>query len=197
MLIEQPQRGRASKIICFGRHSYGLNHLKIHSWNEGCNLYIGSFNSVGKNVSVLLGGNHSTTWTSTYPFGHIKQEIFSPGPLSNLHPFSKGHTIIYNDVWLGQQSTILSGIKLHSGSVVAAYAVVTRDVPPYSIVAGNPARVVKKRFSDDLIALLLKLRWWDQSDIVINKLVPLLQEEPTYESIQKMYDIISNSPVPQ
>ena len=77
------------------------------------------------------------------------------------HPSCKGDIIIENDVWIGANSTIMSGIRIGNGSVVAAGSTVTKDIPPYSIVAGNPAKVVKKRFTEDQIEKLLEISWWE------------------------------------
>jgi len=187
-----PIRGSSSQIIYYGSFSYGLKNISLSFWNEGCNLYIGSFNSIGKYVSVILGGNHSTSWTSTYPFGHIHTHIFPPTSQSDFHPFSKGHVHISNDVWLGQSCTILSGVTLHPGCVVAAQSVVTSDVQPYTIVAGNPARPVRSRFPVQIVDALLTISWWEQPSHVIKLLLPYLQVPPTDSTIATMRGIIEH-----
>ncbi len=108
----------------------------------------------------MNGANHKISGFSTYPF-----QIFGNGweavmPKPGDLPY-KGDTVVGNDVWLGYEAVVMPGIKIGDGAIVAASSVVTRDVPPYSIVGGNPASVVKKRFADDVVAELLAIRWWD------------------------------------
>lgn len=181
----QLRRGEKSQIICTGRHSYGIKKIRLRSWGEGANLYIGSFCSISRGLTVLLGGNHRTDWTTTFPFGHVCNDTFPSGQVNGGgHPATKGHIIIENDVWIGQGCTIMSGLRIGSGSVLAANFVVTKDVEPYAIVGGNPAKLIKKRFPHHTIQQLLELKWWDRSDAEINKIVPLLQT-PLSEEVLK------------
>jgi hypothetical protein len=106
------------------------------------------------------------------------------------HPVSKGDIVIMNDVWIGYGCTVLSGVTIGNGSILAARSVVTKDVPPYSIVGGNPARVLKYRFNPEVIDLLLKISWWDEDDIIINAVVPMLQSMATLDDVVKLRDII-------
>ncbi|WP_411874774.1 CatB-related O-acetyltransferase [Vulcanococcus limneticus] len=153
-----------------------MEHLSIYDFGDGHRLRIGSFNSIAPGQVVFLGGNHRVDWTTTYPFGHLHLDRFPQGVVHGSgHPVSKGDVVIENDVWIGYRCTVLSGVRIGSGSVVAAKSVVTRDVPPYAIVAGDPAKVVRYRFSEQIIRLLCDLRWWDLDDDQINKIVPLLQ----------------------
>ena len=87
---------------------------------------------------------------------------------------TKGDTIVKNDVWIGQNATILPGIHIGDGAIIGMNSVVGHDVPPYTIVAGNPAKEIRKRFDDELIELMLKLQWWNKPIEEINKLIPLL-----------------------
>jgi acetyltransferase-like isoleucine patch superfamily enzyme len=139
-----------------GRFTYGVPIVK--DWHHGATLKIGNFCSIAENVTILLGGNHSTDWISTFPFGVMFDEVRDK---SYMHPTkSKGDVIIGNDVWLGMNVTILSGVTIGDGAAVAACAVVTKNVPPYTIVGGNPAKPLKKRFSDEEIIKLLEIQWW-------------------------------------
>jgi acetyltransferase-like isoleucine patch superfamily enzyme len=174
-------------IAIEGKHSYGMEHLSIYDFDDGHRLRIGSFNSIAPGQVVFLGGNHRVDWATTYPFGHLHLDRFPQGVVHGSgHPVSKGDVVIENDVWIGYGCTVLSGVRIGSGSVVAAKSVVTRDVPPYAIVAGNPAKVVRYRFSEQIIRLLCDLRWWDLDDDQINKIVPLLQSKPEIGSIEKL-----------
>lgn len=105
--------------------------------------------------------NHRLSSISTYPF-NVKGKTWNkatPDHLSELP--HKGDIVIGNDVWLGRECVIMPGVKIGDGAIVAAYSVVTKDVDPYSVVGGNPAHFIKKRFDDELISLLLQWKWWD------------------------------------
>lgn len=140
-----------------GEYTYGLP--QIRSWGEGTTLKMGKFCCIADNVTIFLGGNHRTDWITTYPFPAI--ESWRDASEIKGHPATKGDVIIGNDVWIGSHATILSGIKIGDGAVIGAFSVVTNDVDPYSIVAGNPAKLVRKRFDEETVNKLLLVRWWD------------------------------------
>jgi virginiamycin A acetyltransferase len=150
-----------------GRWSYG--DLTVLRYRRGGTLKIGSFCSFAANTVAMLGGDHSPKNISTYPFG-----VLFGGVDENAHASTKGDIIIGNDVWLGHSATILSGVRVGDGAVIGAHAVVSKDVPPYAIVVGNPARVVKFRFTSDVINQLLELRWWNWPDDKIRQFAPKL-----------------------
>lgn len=137
-------------------------HVTHHYDFIGDKLIIGKFCQIGAGVEfVMNGANHQMNAVSTYPFyifGSWDQSMPSKEDL----PF-KGDTVVGNDVWIGQNSTVLPGVHIGDGAIIGLNSVVTRDVPPYTIVAGNPAKAVRKRFDDELIDLLLKLKWWEAS----------------------------------
>ena len=182
-LYSQPRRGSESKIISTGKHSYGIKKIRIRSWGEGANLYIGSFCSIANGNTVFLGGNHRGDWGTTCPFGHVNMEAFPNGIVNGKdgHPVSKGNVIIQNDVWIGSSCTIMSGVTIGSGSILAAGSLVSKNVPPYAIVGGNPAKIIKYRFSEAIIAEFLRLGWWGLPDEEINKSIPFLQQAPTHD----------------
>lgn len=124
-------------------------------------LIIGKFCAIATGVTFIMNGaNHKLDGISSFPFPIFGGAWGEEMPqLLNLP--SRGDTIVGNDVWLGYQSTIMPGIKIGDGAIIAAKSVVTKDVPPYAIVGGNPAQIIKKRFSDPEIEQLLKIRWWD------------------------------------
>ncbi|MBJ6117461.1 Vat family streptogramin A O-acetyltransferase [Pontibacter sp. BT310] len=130
----------------------------------GDKLVIGKFCAIGSGAKFIMnGGNHETKPVSTYPFaifGNGWEKITEGIDLKEKYP-TKGDTTIGNDVWIGHEAVIMPGVKIGDGAVVATKAVVTKDVPPYSIVAGNPAQVVKMRFSEDTIAKLQQIAWWN------------------------------------
>jgi virginiamycin A acetyltransferase len=149
-----------------GDFSYGTPYI-IPS--DSSKLHIGSYCSIASPCTVILG-NHNYHHASTYPFHNIDLSgpIF-PRPVPDPHQATNGDVVIGNDVWIGKDATIISGVTVGDGAVIAACAVVTHDVPPYAIVAGCPAKVIKYRFKPDQIEQLLKLQWWNlPSDFILN-----------------------------
>lgn len=126
----------------------------------GDTLHIGKFCMIASGVKFIMnGGNHLTETISTYPFA-----IFGNGwdrAMEGKEYPHKGDTTIGNDVWIGYNAVIMPGITIGDGAVIATNATVTSDVPPYSIVGGNPAKIIRKRFSEEKITKLLELQWWD------------------------------------
>jgi acetyltransferase-like isoleucine patch superfamily enzyme len=181
------QRGEQSRVFLTGRHSYGIEHITIRSWGEGAHLFIGGFCSIADNLTIFLGGNHRSDWATTFPFGYISNEKFPAGQINGHgQPATKGHVIIENDVWVGSGCTIMSGLRIGTGSILAAKSVVVKDVEPYAIVGGNPAKLIKRRFAENIIQQLLEIRWWDRSDEDINRIVPLLQMPLTEEILTEI-----------
>jgi len=135
-------------------------------------LIIGKYCQIATGVEFIMNGaNHKMNCVSTYPFYIMGWEQDIP-PLAEL-PL-KGDTVVGNDVWIGQNATILPGIHIGDGAIIGASSVVGSDVEPYSIVVGNPARFIKKRFDDELISLLEKWKWWDLPYEQVAELIPLL-----------------------
>jgi virginiamycin A acetyltransferase len=125
----------------------------------GDRLVIGKFCSIGAGTKFIMnGGNHHTAWLTTYPFPIFRHGWESAMPESFPN---KGDTVVGNDVWFGHDALVMPGVTIGDGAIVATRAVVTRDVPPYAIVGGNPATVLRYRFDEATIARLLAVRWWD------------------------------------
>lgn len=144
----------------------------LYPWN-GDKLIIGKFCQIAAGVEFLMNGaNHQMNAVSTYPFYTIEGWKMTPPSAENL-PI-KGDTVIENDVWIGQNAVILPGVHISSGVIIGANSVVGTDISPYSIVVGNPARLLRKRFDDELIQLLLSWKWWDKSVEEINGFIPIL-----------------------
>lgn len=146
--------------IEIGRFTYGHQRVKVKQWGEGAALRIGSFCSIAEEVTVFLGGNHRVDWMTTYPFGHILVDEIGGHGIQG-HPATRGDVVIGDDVWIGYGGTIMSGVTIGAGAVVGVNATVVKDVAPYEIVGGNPARHVKHRFEDAIRDRLLTLRWWE------------------------------------
>ncbi len=159
-----------------GDHSYGAPRLMRSGRTR---FRMGKYCSVAPGVSILLGGNHRVDWVTTYPFSAIA-DWHPEGAGIRGHPLTNGDVVVGNDVWLGRGCTILSGITVGDGAVVAAEALVTKDVPPYAIVGGNPARVIRHRFDEATIGRLLAIRWWDWPDARVRAAIPhLLSDDLT------------------
>ena len=149
------------------------SHVTHHYDFIGDKLIIGKFCQIAAGVEfVMNGANHQMNVATTYPF-YIFGKWEQPAPAQSDLPL-KGDTVIGNDVWIGQNATILPGVHIGDGAIIGANSVVASDVAPYTIVAGNPAKLIRKRFDDELTALLLKFKWWDKSVEEINNLIPIL-----------------------
>ena len=140
-----------------GQYSYGVPEV-LHA-SDGANLSIGKYCSISENVTILLGGEHRLDWVTAFPF----TALFKEAQKFKERQGTKGDVVIGNDVWIGRNVLILSGVTIGDGSVIGAGAVVTKDVPPYAIVAGNPAKIVRMRFADEIIERLLEIEWWNWS----------------------------------
>ena len=149
------------------------SHVTHHYDFNDDKLIIGKFCQIASGVEfVMNGANHQMNAVSTFPFYTLEGWEQNP-PLAEDLPL-KGDTVIGNDVWIGQNSTILPGVHIGDGAIIGANRVVGSSVDPYTIVVGNPARLIRKRFSDTLIKILEELKWWDLSVEEINELIPTL-----------------------
>lgn len=156
-------------IVEVGAYSYGAPIIcfPLHGLKFRC----GNYCSFAPNVQIFLGGNHRHDWVSTYPF-----PAFGWANTLGIDKYDggKGDVTVGNDVWVGQGAVLASGVTVGDGAVIATAAMVTKDVPPYAVVAGNPARVVKHRFDAATIAELLAIRWWDWPLAKVNAEIPRL-----------------------
>ena len=150
-----------------GRGSYGVP--EVYDWNDGSTLTIGSFCSISSYVQIFLGGEHRLDWVTTSPLSSMFET-----PVIQDYGISKGDVVIGNDVWICANAIILSGVTIGDGAVIANGAIVTRDVEPYSVVAGNPAKHIKYRFNPDIIAELLQIKWWNWPENLLREQVHLL-----------------------
>jgi virginiamycin A acetyltransferase len=149
------------------------SHVTHHYPFLGDRLIIGKFCQIAAGVEfVMNGANHQMNAVSTFPFYTLQGWDMAPPAPADL-PL-RGDTVVGNDVWIGQNAVILPGVRIGDGAIIGASSVVGGDVAPYTIVAGNPARAIRKRFGDTLIDLLLEWKWWDKEVDEVNRLIPLL-----------------------
>lgn len=144
------------------RGTYFDRNVEIISWTDDYHVYLGKYNSIGRDCTFFLHANHRTDWitTSSQLWGPVTHDV-AQMHLRMGHPICKGNIVVENDVWIGAHSTIMSGVKIGNGAIIGATATVTKDVPPYAIVVGNPAKLIRYRFTEEQIESLLKIGWWN------------------------------------
>ena len=149
------------------------SHVTHHYDFNGDKLIIGKFCQIAAGVEFIMNGaNHQRNAVTTFPFYTLQGWEQTPPSPEDLS--LEGDTVIGNDVWIGQNATFLPGVKVGDGAIIGANTVVRDDVEPYTVVIGNPAEVLRKRFDDELTALLERFKWWDKSIAEINSLIPLI-----------------------
>lgn len=160
----------------------------LYPWN-GDKLIIGRFCQIAAGVEfVMNGANHQMNAVTTFPFYTLEGWDMQPPAKEDL-PL-KGDTVVGNDVWIGQNAVILPGVHIGDGAIIGANSVVGSDVEPYTIVAGNPAKLLRMRFDEELTEMLLRLKWWDRSIEEINSMIPLLTCSDTEKVRIKIRDIL-------
>jgi len=165
--------------VSIGEFTYGKP--SIYRWTNNYNVKIGKFCSIAEDVKILVDGNHRTDWIALYPFGEIFHDVAkNPGT-----PLGKGDMTIGNDVWIGMGAMILPGVSIGDGAVIAAGSVVVKNVLPYEVVGGNPAKSIKFRFTDDQIKSLEKIAWWNWDLEKIKKEAVSLQSSDIDSFIHK------------
>jgi len=166
-----------------GVYTYGVENICIDRYiGSDCNIKIGKYCSISKNVTIITGGNHPINWVSTFPF---RAKFNLEGKFKDGMPFSNGDIYIGNDVWIGTGVTILSGVKIGDGAVIAANATITKNVPAYAVVAGLPCKIIKYRFDNESIEKLLKIKWWNWDEHKVQEMIPLLSSSNINEFFEK------------
>lgn len=169
--------------VSVGKNTYGL--LNVYCDSNLNKLTIGNYCSIAREVMFILNSDHELKNISTYPF---KVKLLK---CTNQEAISKGNIIIDDDVWIGFRAIVLSGVHIHQGAVVAAGSVVTKDVPPYAIVGGNPARIIKYRFKRELIDQLIKINYENISIDIIEKYLHYFYKDISKYSSKEIEELIN------
>ncbi|KZK79867.1 Chloramphenicol acetyltransferase [Pseudovibrio sp. W64] len=180
--------------IIVGKHSYYSGYYHGHSFDECARylrsdeetqdkLIIGAYCSIGSGAAFMMAGNqgHRPEWATTFPFHYFDEPAFE-GAHDGFKP--AGSTCVGNDVWIGSEAMIMPGVQIGNGALIGSRAVVTKNVPAYAVVAGNPATVVRSRFSEEQVQMLLEMKWWDWTDEVLKGAMPLMCSS----DIERLYD---------
>ena len=180
-VLGRPSADVDGPIIQRGSFTYGAPHVQFYEGDTGT-VRIGAYTSIANEVVLIPGGNHRTDWVSTFPF----RAVFRlPGAFEDGHPASRGDIEIGNDVWIGRGATVLSGVTVGDGAVIGAEAVVSSSVRPYAMVVGNPAREIRRRFTDAQVDALLRIAWWDWSEQLVRERVAHLNGDTIGEFIER------------
>jgi chloramphenicol O-acetyltransferase type B len=185
-------RNEKHESIIVGEYTYGVDNISVRYPNQAA-LRIGKFCSIANNVTIFLGGGHRHDTFTTYPFGSTDgfTKWDSGGFQFNGNPTTKGDVVIGNDVWIGSNVTIMSGVQIGDGVVIAANSHVVRNAAPYSIIGGNPAQLIKKRWPEELEKRIATLQWWDWPEAKIVRAQPILLatvSEDTLKLLQEVQD---------
>lgn len=190
--FESPFKGKIIKDhitnpnIIAGKYSYYSGYYHGHSFDDCARylfpdrdnvdkLIIGSYCSIGSGAIFIMAGNqgHRHDWISSFPFFYMMTEVETfKGALDGYS--GAGNTIIGNDVWIGSEAMIMPGITIGDGAVIGSRSLVTKDVEPYTIIGGNPSKLIKKRFEEDEIKKLLEMKWWEWDERYLFDAIPVL-----------------------
>ena len=164
------------RFCTVGLGTYGRPVVHVYRGDlaHGRRVTIGKYCSIAGGVEIFLGGNHRSDWVTTWP---VRELNGLEGAYEEVL-VSSGDVSIGNDVWIGRSAAIMSGVTIGDGAVIAARAVVAKDVRPYGIIVGNPGREVRRRFEDSVVDELLGIRWWDWSYEVVVRRADLLCGDP-------------------
>ncbi|HXZ83047.1 MAG TPA: CatB-related O-acetyltransferase [Acidimicrobiales bacterium] len=172
---------KATGRVQTGAYAYGIPTIMIYE-GDTARVVIGAYTSIASQVTIFVGGNHRPDWVSTFPFRAV---LKMAGAFQDGLPASKGDVVIGSDVWIGHGATILSGSTVGHGAVIGAKAVVAGPIRPYAIAVGNPAREVRRRFSDEIIEALLAIEWWNWPIERVRDFVPLFCSPDVEEFLKK------------
>jgi acetyltransferase-like isoleucine patch superfamily enzyme len=160
-------------VVTIGRGTYGALNVKVYGTATSSEpvIRVGNYCSIGPESLAIINGDHRLDWVTTFP---IRSVYGLDGAGEDGHPVRSGPLVIGHDVWIGARALLFGGTTIGHGAAIASGSVVTKDVPPYAIVAGNPARIVRSRFTEAEVTQLLDLRWWELPEAAVIELVDIL-----------------------
>jgi acetyltransferase-like isoleucine patch superfamily enzyme len=167
--------------LTMGRHSYFQPQIEWQ-WGDTGRVSVGNFSSIAHDSLMMVGAVHPTSFVSTFA---LRAQFGLPGAFEDGMPEPTADIVIGNDVYIGRQARVLGGVEIGDGAVVAAFAVVAKDVRPYAIVVGNPGREIRRRFTDEQVERLLRIKWWDWPDEKIVEAAPALNGGPIEEFLDR------------
>jgi|GEM_PF-931445 len=190
-LQERVQRHLADGTLVMGNMSYYAPNVVKYQGDTG-RVIIGNFASVAPDADFYVGGLHRTEWVSQYG---LRTMLDLPGAHEDGFTHGRGDIVVGSDTWVTNGCTVMSGVTIGDGAVVGTKAVVARDVRPYAIVVGNPAREIRRRFSDEQIDALLRIRWWDWPTEQVKQHVELICS-PDIDAFIARFDPVAGGSAP-
>ena len=186
-VLKQYEKG--DRIITVGTGTYGAPRLLWDEADLGHALTIGKYCSIGENVKIFVGrfGDHNTRVPSTYPLAMLFGQPRRRNVPSKAN--KKRNVLIGNDVWIGRDVTIKAGVTIGDGAVIGTGALVTKDVVPYTVVGGVPAKQISERFEEETVRKLLRLRWWDWPEDIIRERIDFFYEEEFEDMLDRFLAI--------
>ena len=173
--------------IELGEYSYMNKNTIVKCWTEACVIKTGKYCSLAS-CKFVHDGNHSTIFATTYPFKELKYSDEAP-----LNTMKKPQTTIGNDVWIADDVVIYSGVNIGNGAIIAGQSIVTKHVPPYAIVGGNPAKIIRYRFSEEIIKEFELVKWWDlPHEFICKELAPIMDNPVLFLEKARQKRIQSN-----
>jgi acetyltransferase-like isoleucine patch superfamily enzyme len=190
-LQEQAQRHLADGTLVMGNMSYYAPRIVKYKGDTG-RVLVGNFASVAYDAEFYVGGLHRTEWVSLYG---LRAMLELPGAHEDGFTHGRGDIVVGSDTWVANGCTVMSGVTIGDGAVVGTKAVVAKDVRPYAIVVGNPAREIRRRFSDEQVDALLRIRWWDWPTEKVKEHVALLSD-PDVDAFIARFDPAAGGTAP-
>ena len=169
-LQDEAKRHIADGTLVLGRETYYAPRVRKYRGDTG-RVIIGNFSSIAYDADFYVGGLHRTEWVSQYG---LRAMLALPGAYEDGFPYGRGDIVVGSDTWVTNGTTVLSGVTIGDGAVLGTKAVVAKDVRPYAIVVGNPAREIGRRFSDEQVEALLRIKWWEWPTEQVKEHVALL-----------------------
>lgn len=187
--LHKNENKSVSEVVTVGDFSYGFDVSLVWQWEPGQYIRVGKFTSIAARVTFIVGGNHNLDWFTTYPFAEDFNAADRVRGDRKGHPSKPKGIKIGNDVWIGTGSTIMDGVEVGDGAVIAANSHVTKSVPSYAIVGGNPAKLIRYRFDEEMVAKLIEIAWWDWEVECLSQVCNLLCSSVSPDTLDEIMRI--------